>query len=171
MDGPCRARDGADEEEDEETGPENGASFGHGFLGRLVWVSMRRKVLGAGLSYFSCVLILASMLGPTLQDQFLSVGLIAQSFPMDLSLVTPTQETGVRIWPFNPDIIMIDSRTVPPLVYAVDNITLAKTLSNLSDGAMQELLLLANMTYEERQAYFDSIAMEAEAKQNSSAPA
>jgi len=166
-----------DEEDVIESEDEAGLGDG-GFLGRLGWVSMRRKILGVGLGYFSCVLIVASMLGPTLQKQFLAVGLIhldqgtpGEEFPSDLSMVTPAQEPGVLILPFNPDIIMVDSRTVPPLVYAVENITLAKTLSNLSDEAMQELLLLANMTYEERQAYFDSIAMDAEARQNSSAQA
>lgn len=60
-------------------------------------------------------------------------------------------QLGVVVTPYEPDIILFDCRTVPPLHYTPNNITLARTLSNVSDEEMDYLLMVANMTPEERQ--------------------
>jgi hypothetical protein len=62
-------------------------------------------------------------------------------------------QSGVFVTACEPDIILFDCRTVPPLHYTPDNITLARTLSKISEEEMDYLLWVANMTPEERQQH------------------
>jgi len=70
--------------------------------------------------------------------------------------------SGVRVIPEDPDILMVDVRSKPILVYTTKNISLAKTLSNISDKEMEYYLKLANMTVEEREAYIDEMLKDAD---------
>jgi len=61
------------------------------------------------------------------------------------------------------NIALIDGTQNPIVVYTYDNISLA----DISEERKQYYSALGNMAYEERQAYFDTIAREAEAEQDS----
>lgn len=76
------------------------------------------------------------------------------------SMIPPPQDPGVRVIPYDPDILLIDCRTVPPLVYTAENISLA----NAGEKLKQELSMMANMTKEDREAYMDGIAKDADEK-------
>jgi hypothetical protein len=62
-----------------------------------------------------------------------------------------SNRSGVFVAACEPDIILFDCRTVPPLRYTPENVTLARTLSNVDEEEMDYLLMVANMTPEQRQ--------------------
>ncbi len=85
------------------------------------------------------------------------------SIPIAIPMPThnPPAKPGVGVMAYNPDVILIDTRVSPWIVYTVENISLAATLSNLSERSMEFYYRLANMTEEERDEYMDAIANEA----------
>ncbi len=62
-----------------------------------------------------------------------------------------SHQSGVFVAVREPDVILFDCRTSPPLRYTPQNVTLATTLSSVGEEEMDYLLWVANMTPEERQ--------------------